>query len=261
MQAISFLKHNYTLAILSGQIMLISMGVGAISPILPQYAKTFGVSITLIGLIITAFGITRLLSNIPASRMITRFGRRPILIIGCILLVVSSLAAALLDSYWGLLFSWGLQGFGASLFIIAAMVMLADVSTPSDRGRVMATFQGFQLIGAGIGPLMGGFVAQAWGYRMVFVVFTILTFLCFLISYFQTRETRINQQAPSKSGEHKLPGGSTIPVPSGFLPLLLDFSFALISLVTLGTFIMRVAAQIKHYLYWARIEWAYPQGK
>jgi MFS transporter, DHA1 family, multidrug resistance protein len=243
MQAISYFKRNQTLAILSSQTALIAMGVGAINPILPQYAKSFGVSITLIGLVITSFGITRILSDIPTSRLTTRFGRRPILIIGSIVLAISTLCAALLNSYWGLLVAWAIQGMGASLFMVSAMIMLVDISPAENRGQVMATFQGTQLIGSGIGPVMGGFVAQAWGYRSVFIVFTILTFLCFLISYFRLPETRDNRTAFADSQGQQLSKMRMVATQSGIRPLLLDIRFVLISLIALGVVTMRAVAQ------------------
>ncbi len=243
MQAISYFKRNQTLAILSSQTALIAMGVGAINPILPQYAKSFGVSITLIGLVITSFGITRILSDIPTSRLTTRFGRRPILIIGSIVLAISTLCATLLNSYWGLLVAWAIQGMGASLFMVSAMIMLVDISPAENRGQVMATFQGMQLIGSGIGPVMGGFVAQAWGYRSVFIVFTILTFLCFLISYFRLPETRDNRKAFADSQGQQLSKMRMPATQSGIRPLLLDVRFVLISLISLGVVMMRAVAQ------------------
>lgn len=37
------------------------LGIGMVSPVLPQYASAFGVNITMVGLIITAFGIARII--------------------------------------------------------------------------------------------------------------------------------------------------------------------------------------------------------
>lgn len=243
MRAFSFLKRNQTLAILSGQMMIMAIGVGSVNPVLPQYARTFGVSITLIGLVVTVFGITRLLSDIPASRLATKFGRRRILIIGSLILLASSLMAAFINNYWGLLTAWAVQGVGAGLFIVSAMIMLADISSPVNRGQVMATFQGSQLIGAGVGPVVGGFVAQIWGYQWVFIVFAIMAFLSFLISYFLLPETRGYLPPLTEKRDHRLGKHDRVAAQSGIKPLLFDLSFALISLVTLGAFIMRIAAQ------------------
>jgi MFS transporter, DHA1 family, multidrug resistance protein len=173
----------------------------------------------------------------------TRFGRRPILIIGLFILGISSLEAALNNTYWGLLLAWGVQGIGAALFMVAATIILADISTSKDRGQVMATFQGCHLIGSGIGPVMGGFVAEVLGYQWVFIVFAILVLISFVISYFRIPETQNTHQVMAKPREQSPGVPAMTAAPSGIRPLLLDFSFVLVSLVTVGNFIMRIAAQ------------------
>ena len=51
----SYKKHE-TLIVLCVQIVIMMLGIGVISPILPQYALSFGVNITMVGLLITGFG-------------------------------------------------------------------------------------------------------------------------------------------------------------------------------------------------------------
>ena len=53
------------------------LGFGAIVPAVPLYARTFGVSLTAIGLTIAGYGLARLLSSLPAGQISDRFGRTP----------------------------------------------------------------------------------------------------------------------------------------------------------------------------------------
>ena len=80
------------------------MGIGLVSPILPQYAKTFGVNMTMIGMLITIFGLARIIVDIPAGKLTDKFGRRPILIVGPLIVAVGSLGCGLATKYWILLF-------------------------------------------------------------------------------------------------------------------------------------------------------------
>jgi MFS transporter, DHA1 family, multidrug resistance protein len=242
MGILDYLKKNRTLVILSSQMLLIAMGVGVANPILPQYAKSFGVSIAMIGLIITVFGVTRMLADIPASRLNTRMGRRPVMIIGLVFVIISALGAGFSNSYWGLLVSWGIHGIGASLFIVSAMIMLSDISSTGDRGKVMGTFQGCQLAGSGIGPVLGGFIAQFWGYQPVFFVFAGFSVVCLLITCFFIVETKNVSQ--SSEGPHSATRteSSSSETRTGMWPLLKNISFIMISLVTVGVFIMRIAS-------------------
>lgn len=44
------LRENETLTILCIEVVLVMMGMGLVSPILPQYASTFGVNMAMVGL-------------------------------------------------------------------------------------------------------------------------------------------------------------------------------------------------------------------
>ena len=58
------------------------LGFGALIPVLPLYAQSFGVSTSAIGLTIAIYGLARFAIAIPCGRMADRLGRRPTLAIG-----------------------------------------------------------------------------------------------------------------------------------------------------------------------------------
>jgi predicted MFS family arabinose efflux permease len=71
-------RESETLIILCIEVALM-IGIGLGSPILPQYARTFGVSITMVGMLITVFAVARIIVDIPAGRLTGSVGRRPVL--------------------------------------------------------------------------------------------------------------------------------------------------------------------------------------
>ena len=75
---------------------------GFLGPILPGFVEELGVSPamigTMVGLAITAYGITRAVIDIPAGRIARLWGRRPLLILGCSLVTIS----AVFLSFFGL---------------------------------------------------------------------------------------------------------------------------------------------------------------
>ncbi len=56
------------------------IGSGMMVPVLSLYAATFGVTSTLVGMLMTVFGVGRLMSNYPGGWLSQRLGRRPLLI-------------------------------------------------------------------------------------------------------------------------------------------------------------------------------------
>jgi multidrug resistance protein len=219
------------------------MGIGLVSPILPQYARTFGASITTVGLLITAFAVARIIVDIPAGRLTSSVGRRPLLIVAPLIQVVSSIGCGLAVNYWMLLGFRFIQGIGSAMYTTAAMVMLADISTPANRGRLMSYYQGSLLLGAGLGPTMGGFIAEHFGLAAPFFVYALFVFLAGLWAYLRLPETRpaLSSQAVALATGNSDP--SPIPPSGGLRTVLRDFNFIMVSMVTFGVFFMRQGAQ------------------
>ena len=238
------LRENSTVVLLCVMVVLMMMGIGLISPVLPQYARTFDVSITMVGLLTTAFGTARLIVDVPAGRLADRVGRRPVLIAGPLVQAIGSIASGLAVSYWQLLGFRLIQGVGSAMYMTAAMITMADMSTPANRARVMSLYQGSLLLGAGLGPTLGGFVAQYLGLRMPFFIFGALAILAALWGYLRLPETRPRQEGAEETviATHPSPSASTHST-RGIAPVLRDLNFLLVSLVTFGFFFMRTGAR------------------
>src|SRR4051794_6130684 len=68
-------RENTTLAWVCVLIAVNQLGYGSIVPIVPLYAKTFGVSQFLIGLAVAVYGLARFVANVPSGRVAESLGR------------------------------------------------------------------------------------------------------------------------------------------------------------------------------------------
>ena len=166
------------------------LGFGAIVPAVPLYARSFGVSLTAIGLTIAGYGLARLLSSLPAGQISDRFGRTYALAIGGIITVVGNVLCALATTYEPFLAARFVAGLGAGFILTASGIMLADISTPDRRGRIMAVYSGVFGFAVGLGPLPGGFLADRVGLAAPFWAFAALAALAALLAWFRVPETR-----------------------------------------------------------------------
>jgi len=146
----------------------IMMGSGLVAPILSLYAQTFGVAGTLVGTLVTMFGVGRLLANLPSGYLSQRYGRRPLLIGGPLIVAASSIGAALAGDFTALLVWRFLQGVGSGVYLTASLAAMADISPPNRRATNMALYQSSLQIGASFGPAVGGFAAHYFGFASVF---------------------------------------------------------------------------------------------
>jgi MFS family permease len=70
------------------------------------------------------------------------------------------------------------------MWTTSRQTLLVDILKPEERGRVLGYFQAFMLIGQSAGPVIGGFVAAAWGISAPFYAYTATGFICVLLTYF-----------------------------------------------------------------------------
>jgi multidrug resistance protein len=226
---------------LMGQIFLSILGLGIVGPVLPLYARSFGVSAAMAGGLITAFGLARMFTNIPAGRLSDRLGRRPLLIGGMLLISVASFFSATAQSFAPLIFFRLLQGVGSATQTTVALIALTDISTPRDRGRIMSLYMGGLLLGASLGPSVGGFVGEQWGFRAPFFVYSGLALIGALWGYLLAPETRpAAPQADARSGREPTAQRSSMQV---LWSLLRNPSFVLVNMVTVMSFFTRSGGQ------------------
>ena len=149
----------------------IAIGFGIVSPVLPQYAHSFSVSVTATAVVVSAFAAFRLLWATPAGALVGRFGERPVYMTGVLVVAASSAATAFAQSYWQLLAFRSLGGIGSVMFTVSAMGLLVRLAPPTIRGRVSALYGATFLLGSIAGPVVGGLLAQ-FGMRVPFLVYS-----------------------------------------------------------------------------------------
>ncbi len=115
------LRASEELIILCGATFLVMAGQGVVSPVIPLYAKDFGVSAAAVGLTLTVFALARLIVNVPAGMIADRFGRRVLLVGGPMITSVGMIGSGLADSIGELLLWRFVAGAGSAFYMSGAM--------------------------------------------------------------------------------------------------------------------------------------------
>jgi len=128
-------KAAFSIAIL---IALRMYGLFLIMPVFSVYAKTISDTTPFyIGLALGIYGLTQAILQIPMGLASDFFGRKKILTIGLLIFIVGSVIAALSTSIYGVIIGRAIQGMGA--IASTGMALIADVSRPEQRTKMMAT--------------------------------------------------------------------------------------------------------------------------
>ena len=217
-------------------------GQGVVSPVLPLYADSFGVSTVMIGMTVTAFGLARLVTNVPAGIFADRHGRRLLLVGGPLVTAFGMFGSGLAGSIWVLLAFRFVAGLGSGLYMTGAQIYVLDIAEPSQRARFIATNQGALLVGVSIGPAAGGLLADRFGLAAPFLVVSAGAVATALYAYFRLPET-LRQTAAGGVEPGDEGGPSVDGERSTRWELLRSKDFLALALVTFAVFSIRTGVR------------------
>jgi MFS transporter, ACDE family, multidrug resistance protein len=149
---------------------VIALGYGVVAPVLPAYARHFGVSISAATFVITAFALMRLCFAPATGLLIQRLGERRIYVNGLLIVALSTAACAFAQTYWQLLLFRSLGGIGSTMFYVSALGLMIRISPEDARGRVAGLFSSAFLVGSVGGPVLGSLTA-GFGLSAPFLIY------------------------------------------------------------------------------------------
>ncbi|MDA8335372.1 MAG: MFS transporter [Peptococcaceae bacterium] len=203
-QRFTFFQEYGLLAAVILELVFVDLGSGLTTPVLPLFAGSLGAGIALTGIIVGAIGVSRTLTDVPAGYLATMVNRRLLLSLSPLLVGLAAVLAAIAPGYWLLIPARLLEGAGMALVNTVAMITLADsVAGKGDRGRIMSLYQAVRRGGNGLGPLLGGLVADALGYRAVYVVYAALALASFAWAWLGIPRSYTGRHQDRAPGEEK----------------------------------------------------------
>jgi MFS family permease len=176
--------------VLSVVAFFVMMGISIIAPVLPAYALSFGVSLALVGLLISAFAIARVLLDIPAGIFSPRFGMKRFMLIGLAVIAVSSIAAGLAVDYYTLLAARVLEGVGSAMYTTVSITVVSRLAPREARGAHLSFYLSMFLLGTAFGPAIGGTVSDHFGLNAPFLVYGICGAISFAMVLLWVSEVR-----------------------------------------------------------------------
>ncbi|WP_415258435.1 multidrug effflux MFS transporter [Thauera phenylacetica] len=164
-------------------------------PALPAIARALhtdsaGVQLTL-SVYLLGFGAGQLLVG-PLS---DRFGRRPVMLWGMLVFLLSTLACVFAESLAVLVGARLLQAFGACAGPVLGRAVVRDLYGPAESARMLSHVSTATALAPLLAPLFGGWLTAAWGWRATFVVLAVYAVLLMLAVAMLLRETNRHPDA------------------------------------------------------------------
>jgi MFS family permease len=158
------------------------VGNGMVWSVIAVYGQSMGASAAVVGLLVSCYGGARLLVNFPAGYASEKFGRRRMMSLGCLVLALSAFGVVATSQISAFFVCLLLMGIASAFFITSALAAVADLGTPGRRVHDMSLYQGANMIGASMGPALGGLTAGLWGYDTPFLVNGLIA-LCGIVAF------------------------------------------------------------------------------
>jgi EmrB/QacA subfamily drug resistance transporter len=149
------------------------------------------------------------------------YGRRRAFTWGVALFALSSAGCAASQSLGQLIAARSIQGVGAALLVPQGLSILSASFPEKERGRAIGTWSAWTSVFAALGPVAGGWLMQAWSWRLIFLLNIPFTLLIFVLV------PKIPESRAAKDG-HALPLdrlGATLNTLS-FAAIIYALSFA-----------------------------------
>jgi MFS family permease len=164
---------RWLLLLVGATIFVDTMFFAALTPLLPGYADDLDLSKAGVGILAAAYPAGALAGGIPGGVSAARYGVKPVVVAGLLLMVVTTTAFGFAENIVVLDLARFAQGFASSLTWTASLAWLVSQAPPRQRGLLIGTAMSAAIVGALFGPVLGG-VASLIGIEVAFSAVAVL---------------------------------------------------------------------------------------
>ena len=162
---------------------------------LPTIGRDLGGDVVSLGWVATAYVLGLTICVIPFGRLADIRGRGRIYALGVGLFTFASALCSLAPSLYALIATRFIQGVAAAMMAGNSIALLTSVFPPNERGKVLGINTGTVYIGLSVGPSLGGFLVEHFGWRSVFYVNVPIGAVVVLLALFKLQREKIEGKA------------------------------------------------------------------
>jgi MFS transporter, DHA1 family, multidrug resistance protein len=144
-------------------VFIVMAGAGLVLPVLPLFARSFGVGYGAVGLLVSAYGLARLVFDLAAGRIVDRLGERVTAVIGLAVIGLGSALTGLAPSFAMAVVAWAAAGVGSAIALAALYTRLLRIVPTQQMARTLGIFYGAFNTGFVAGGAVSGLVADRFG--------------------------------------------------------------------------------------------------
>ena len=162
----------------SWKILLLLVAMNGIAPVslyilvpaLPVLVKTFNTDVTSVQLNVSLFMVGLASSQLVTGPLSDKFGRRPVLLAGLLLMSAATIACVFATSLPQLIGARFFQAVGGGTGMVMARAIIRDLYPRERVGGMLSLVIAVMMIAQLLSPLIGGLIETSFGWRAIFYV-------------------------------------------------------------------------------------------
>lgn len=177
-------SHKFKLLLMFGLCSFLTPFIGSsINLAIPKIGHDFDMNIVSLGWIATIYLLSTAVFLVPLGRLADIVGRKKIFLFGIIIFTIASILCAISTSGIFILSARALQGLGSAMIFGTSMALLVSMFPPKERGKALGINATGVYTGSSMGPVLGGFITQYFGWRYIFVFATIIAAIVSIMAF------------------------------------------------------------------------------
>lgn len=152
---------------------------------LPHIGKEFSMDVVLLSWVTTAYLIAAAMFLVPFGKIADIYGRKKIFQYGIAIDIIASFLLIFSFNEMEMIALRIIQGIGAAMIFGTGMAILTSVYPPAERGKALGINVAGVYLGLSLGPVVGGFLIQYFGWRSIFASYLPLELIILALTLFK----------------------------------------------------------------------------
>jgi EmrB/QacA subfamily drug resistance transporter len=166
------LSHRQVMIVLPGLLMAMLLAMLdqlIVGTALPRIVGSLG-GVSHLSWVVTAYILAATITTPFYGKLGDMYGRKKFFVAAIVIFLAGSALAGLSTSMAQLIIFRTIQGLGAGGLIVGAMATIGEIVPPRERGRYISYFMVVMMLATIGGPLVGGWITDAFSWRWIFYI-------------------------------------------------------------------------------------------